>query len=277
MVPAPRLTQAAFKRQLLCGTAGICAVLVAAIGLWTLAFPAASRAWQPDPAPEPAVTGTPQQGQTLTAPDFSKTYPWTDYRYEWLRCDQTGQGCAPIAGATSQTYVPVAADVGHELRVQRTAKYLFGMRSSESSAATAAVLPPTPTNTTVVQVPPAVTVSVATAPITVTSRGEAPIEVTCPAAAPGGCRGTITIHLSEPAAKRSSAVTSRCGRGCRPLGTANYEARAGKKVRVRVHIASLGRRLLRRHRSLRVTVVATSVTGGVRTTTTRTTTLRRAR
>ena len=92
MVPAPRLTQAAFKRQLLCGTAGICAVLVAAIGLWTLAFPAASRAWQPDPAPEPAVTGTPQQGQTLTAPDFSKTYPWTDYRLRMaaVRPDRAG-------------------------------------------------------------------------------------------------------------------------------------------------------------------------------------------
>ncbi len=276
MVPAPRLTQTAFKRQLLCGTAGICAVLVAAIGLWTLAFPAASRAWRPDPAAEPAVTGTPQEGQTLTAPDFSKTYPWTDYSYEWLRCDPTGQDCAPIAGAVTQTYVPVAADVGHELRVQRTARYFLGMRSTERSAATTAVLPSTPANATVVQSPPGATVSVATAPITLTRRGEAPIEVTCPTGALGGCRGTITIRLSEPAAKRSSGVAARCGRGCRPLGTANYEARAGKKVRVRVHIASLGRRLLRRHRSLRVTVVATSVTGGARTTTTRTTTLRRA-
>jgi len=276
VLPAPRLTHTAIKRQLLCGTAGICAVLVGAIGLWTLAFPSASRAWQRDAAPEPAVTGTPQEGQTLTAPDFSKTSPWIDYSYEWLRCDPTGQDCGAIAGATIQTYVPVAADVGHELRVQRTARYLIGIRSSERSAPTAAVLPPTPATNDVVQESPAATVSLATAPITVTRRGEAPIEVTCPTNALGGCRGTITIRLSEPAAKRSSAVAARCGRGCRPLGTAKYEARAGKRARVRVHIASVGRRLLKRHKTLRVTVVATTVTGGAQTTTTRTTTLMEA-
>ncbi|HTY96012.1 MAG TPA: hypothetical protein VMB91_03155 [Solirubrobacteraceae bacterium] len=251
--------------------------MVAAIVVWALGFPAASRAWQPDPPSEPEVTGTPQQGQTLTAPEFSRTYPWTDYGYEWLRCGATGEDCAPIAGATAQTYVVAAADVGQELRVQRTAKDFVVIKRSERSAATSVVLPPAPTTGGVAQGLAVVPVSLVPAPVTVSHRGVAPIEVGCPTGASGGCRGTVTIRLWEPAAKRSSAVAARCGRGCRPLGTANYEARAGKKARVRVHIASLGRRMLRRRGSLRVTVTASSVNNGRSTTTTRTTTLREAK
>ena len=54
-----------------------------------------------------------------------------------------------------------------------------------------------------------------------------------------------------------------------PLGTTNYEARAGQKVRVRVHIASFGRRLLSAKKSVRVTLTATSVSEGLTATVTR--------
>ncbi len=65
------------------------------------------------------------------------------------------------------------------------------------------------------------------------------------------------------------ARTARCARGCRPLGTTNYQARAGQKVRVRVHIASVGRRLLTHRRSVKVTLTATSVLDGRTATVTR--------
>jgi hypothetical protein len=182
----------------------------------------------------------------------------------------------PIAGANAQTYVPVAEDVNHELRVQQTAEDSTRHVRNARSAATAAVLPVAPTNTAVTVAPPATPVVVARRPVTITRRGEAPIEVSCPADARQGCRGTVMIRLSEPPARRASALAANCARGCRPLGSARYEARAGKKVRVRVHIASVGRRLLARRKALRVSVVATSVFGANTATTALTTTLRAA-
>ena len=89
----------------------------------------------------------------------------------------------------------------------------------------------------------------------------------CPASASGGCSGKITITMTTTNPKRARAA--RCARGCRPLGTTNYQARAGQKVRVRVHIASVGRRLLTHRRSVKVTLTATSVLDGQTATVTR--------
>jgi hypothetical protein len=110
--------------------------------------------------------------------------------------------------------------------------------------------------------------------LTATARGDALISVRCPATARDGCRGTITIALAERHSRRVRAVASRCARGCRSLGSAKYEARAGQTIRVPVHIASFARRLLRRRRALRVTVTATTVSGGHTATFLRTVTLR---
>ncbi len=66
----------------------------------------------------PSISGTPQQGQTLTASPgtWSGTQPIT-YSYLWKRCDTTGANCVLISGATHTTYSVTAADVGHTLRV----------------------------------------------------------------------------------------------------------------------------------------------------------------
>ena len=37
------------------------------------------------------------------------------FAYQWQRCDAAGAGCAPIVGATAETYLPVTDDVGHAL------------------------------------------------------------------------------------------------------------------------------------------------------------------
>jgi hypothetical protein len=91
----------------------------------------------------PAITGTAQQGQTLTAGagTWSNTPTFT---YQWLSC--SGATCTAIAGATSTTYVPVAADVGKTIEVQVTGTNTFGTAAA-SSAQTAAVVPPVPTLT----------------------------------------------------------------------------------------------------------------------------------
>src|SRR5205823_6099560 len=98
----------------------------------------------------PTISGTAQQGQTLTEGHGTWTNNPTSYEYQWLQCDSLGTRSRPTAGATAQTYVPVADDVGHTIRVQETASNAGGSSSPATSSATAAVLPalpPPPSNT----------------------------------------------------------------------------------------------------------------------------------
>jgi subtilisin family serine protease len=115
------------------------------------------KASPPPPPPAnttpPTVSGTAQQGQTLTEAHGSWTNSPTGYTYQWLQCDSSGNGCTAIAKATSQTYVPAAEDVGHTLRVQETAANEGGPSSPASSSASAVVLPAPPTSTA----PPTIT------------------------------------------------------------------------------------------------------------------------
>ena len=92
----------------------------------------------------PTITGTAQQGQTLTEHNGEWTNSPTGYTYRWLRCSSSGTGCVAIGGATNQTYYPVAEDVGHELRVTETASNAGGSSSAAESKATAVVVPPVP-------------------------------------------------------------------------------------------------------------------------------------
>jgi hypothetical protein len=102
------------------------------------------------PAPSnispPTITGTAQQGQTLTVVHGSWTNSPTGYAYQWLQCDGSGNNCLPIEKATAQTYVPVQADVGHTLEVQEAASNGGGESSPATSSATSAVVPPAPSN-----------------------------------------------------------------------------------------------------------------------------------
>src|SRR5207244_1888593 len=66
--------------------------------------------------------------------------------YQWQQCDGSGSNCSAISGATSQSYIPLAGDVGHTLRIPEAATNAGGSSSPASSAATAVVLPPAPTN-----------------------------------------------------------------------------------------------------------------------------------
>jgi hypothetical protein len=82
----------------------------------------------------PTISGTPAQGQTLTANNGTWTgaSPIT-YTYSWERCDASGNNCAAINAATAQTYVLAAQDVAHKLRVNVTAKNGVGSNHVESS------------------------------------------------------------------------------------------------------------------------------------------------
>jgi RHS repeat-associated protein len=61
---------------------------------------------------------------------------WTNepviFSYQWESCEADGTRCVPIAGATSQSYTPVQADVGHRLRAMVTATNNGGSTSAPS-------------------------------------------------------------------------------------------------------------------------------------------------
>jgi hypothetical protein len=97
----------------------------------------------------PTISGTAQQGQTLTESHGTWTNSPTAYAYQWQACDSLGNGCLPISGAMSQTYIPVAGDVGHTLRVLETASNAAGPGSPATSGATGVLVaaPQPPVNT----------------------------------------------------------------------------------------------------------------------------------
>jgi hypothetical protein len=80
----------------------------------------------------PAISGTPQQGQTLTATSGSWTAPDATFAYQWQRCDSAGANCVDVPGATASAYAVTAADAGMTLHVVVTATNRFGSAPATS-------------------------------------------------------------------------------------------------------------------------------------------------
>ena len=75
----------------------------------------------------PAGGGPAHDGETLSAgPGTWNATGTPTYTYQWQRCDAAGNDCQDIAGATSSTYTPTAADVGGTVRVVVTATNAAG-------------------------------------------------------------------------------------------------------------------------------------------------------
>jgi hypothetical protein len=84
----------------------------------------------------PTVSGSAQEGQTLTASagNWSGSAP-ISYAYRWQRCSP---GCLDIAGASGNSYLVAAADIGATLRAVVTASNSAG--SSEAASAQTALV-----------------------------------------------------------------------------------------------------------------------------------------
>jgi hypothetical protein len=98
----------------------------------------------------PTISGTVQQGQTLTAANgsWSGLTPIT-YTYQWQRCDSGGSDCRSIASATNQNYVASSRDVSRTIRVAVTATNSDGTAQALSSATgVVAAVGSAPVNTT---------------------------------------------------------------------------------------------------------------------------------
>jgi len=95
----------------------------------------------PEDISPPTISGTAEQGQTLTEEHGSWTNEPSSFSYQWEGCNASGGECEPIEGATSQTYLLAPQDVGHTIRVQETATNEAGSGGPATSEATAVVQP----------------------------------------------------------------------------------------------------------------------------------------
>ena len=88
----------------------------------------------PSNTSRPTISGTPAPGQRLQASrgSWSGEQPMT-FGYRWLRCDQQGNQCGDISGATESSYVVQSADLGRTLRVRVVARNDDGTRTATSS------------------------------------------------------------------------------------------------------------------------------------------------
>ena len=101
----------------------------------------------------PAISGTAQQGDTMSASTGTWSGDPTSYRYAWEQCATGGCLAIPGASTTSGSYTLQASAVGDTIEVAVTAVNQYGASASATSAPTHVVLPALLVNVT----PPAIT------------------------------------------------------------------------------------------------------------------------
>jgi hypothetical protein len=111
-----------------------------------------------------AISGTPREGQTLTAEWVGGPGPTVSY--QWLRCSATNDDdCTSIEGATSKTYVASAADIGSKLCVElRVTNTGVLHHADEHTAVIEAAPPAPPPSTPPPSTPPAQTTTTSDTP-----------------------------------------------------------------------------------------------------------------
>ncbi len=87
---------------------------------------------------QPTITGTAKVGQILLVSNGVWTSAPTAYTYSWLRCNQNGRICTPIAGATQTTYTTTGQTPSHT--IVAVVQAVFGTTIQAAlSAATATI------------------------------------------------------------------------------------------------------------------------------------------
>jgi hypothetical protein len=140
-------TTHAKRRTLIGGVfgAGIAAVVVSAVAMFAGSGAAATAVKPVNTAP-PTVSGTAQDGKTLTGDRGTWSNSPTDYDFHWLRCDKDGGSCAAISGTNSRQYTLKTVDVANTLRFRVIARNADGDTTATSvpTAVVTAAAPVTP-------------------------------------------------------------------------------------------------------------------------------------
>ena len=95
----------------------------------------------------PTITGTAEQGSTLTAQNGSWDNNPASFAYQWQRCTAAGASCTNIPNATAKTYNVTGADVGHRLRVRVSATNADGTTTADSATTAVVTSTAAPKNT----------------------------------------------------------------------------------------------------------------------------------
>src|SRR5207248_11715079 len=74
----------------------------------------------------PTISGTPQEGSTLSGNNGTWTNSPTKFDVGWIRCDKSGGACAAISGANKSSYTLTSADVNNTVRFRVTASNSAG-------------------------------------------------------------------------------------------------------------------------------------------------------
>jgi len=131
---------------------GLAAVLAGVSLLWLTGAGSAAGQAAPTNTTEPRILGDTSVGSTLTATRGLWTESPTSYRFQWVRCPDSGgrpdgSDCAAIGGATTQQYVLADADAGRRLRVRVTATNADGSATAASNPTPKVDEVTTPVNT----------------------------------------------------------------------------------------------------------------------------------
>jgi hypothetical protein len=105
------------KRKMLALAGGTVVLLLAATAAVADEGAAVAQAPPRNESP-PTISGTPQEGSTLTANEGRWTGQPTSFAFSWLRCNRNGGSCSAISGAIRRTYTVQGVDVGDTLRVR---------------------------------------------------------------------------------------------------------------------------------------------------------------
>ncbi len=82
----------------------------------------------------PSISGNTQIGQRLNAdPGIWTGDGAIGYTYQWERCNEAGESCSVLVGATESFYAPVGGDVGLTLKVVVTGSGTSGTKSASSA------------------------------------------------------------------------------------------------------------------------------------------------
>jgi hypothetical protein len=111
------------------------------------AAPAAAAKSPPVNTVRPTITGTAQEGQTLTGTAGTWTNSPTKFMYTWLRCNRNGNSCDSIGGAHNTTYKLVEKDIGDTIRFRVKATNADGSNRETSNATPAVRASAKPGNT----------------------------------------------------------------------------------------------------------------------------------